>query len=81
MSPANSPSSSRRKGKAVAFDPPVVSEDVDRSDSERSTKEEVECDPDGECTPLIDPWYEISPHFPKVPGEYVPPPPDRKSVV
>ena len=77
MSPAKSPSSSRRKGKAVAFDPPVISEEVDRSDSERSIEEEAERDPDGECAPLIDPWYETSPHFPKVPGEYVPPPPGR----
>ena len=77
MSPGKSSSSSWRKGKAVAFDPPVVSEEVDRSDSEQSAEEEAERDPDGECTPLIDPWYEISPHFPKVPGEYVPPPPGR----
>ena len=75
MSPAKSRSSSRRKGKAVAFDPPVVSEEVDRSDSERSIEEEAERDPDGVCAPLIDPWYETSPHFPKVPGEYVPPSP------
>ena len=52
MSPAKSPSSSRRKGKAVAFDPLVVSEEVDRSDSERSIEEEAERDPDGECAPL-----------------------------
>ena len=55
MSPAKSPGSSRRKGKAVAFDPPVVSEEMDRSDSERSIEEEAERDPDGECAPLIDP--------------------------
>ena len=80
MSPTKSPSSSRRKGKAVAFDPPVVYEEVDRSYSERSIEEEAERDLDGECAPLIDPWYETSPHFPKVPGEYVPPPSgDRKS--
>ena len=60
MSLAKSPSSSRRKGKAVAFDPLVISEEVDRSDSERSTEEEAERDPDGECAPLIDPWYETS---------------------
>ena len=77
MSPAKSPSSSRRKGKAVAFDPPVVSKEVDRSDSERSTEEEAERDPDGEFAPLIDPWYETSPHFPKALGEYVPSPPGR----
>ena len=64
-----SPSSSRRKGKTVASDSPAVPEEVERSDSER--------DPDSECAPLIDPWYEINPHFPKVPDKYVPPPPGR----
>ena len=73
MSPVKSPSSSRRKGKKVASDSPAVPEEMERFDSERSTKEETERDPDSECAPLIDPWYEISPHFPKVPGEYVPP--------
>ena len=77
MSPAKSPSSSHRKGKAIVFDPLVVSKEVDRSDSERSIEKEAERDPDGECAPLIDPWYETSPYFPKVPGEYVPPPPGR----
>ena len=77
MSLVKSPSSSRRKGKAVAFDPPAVPEEVDCSDSERSTEEETEHDPGRECAPLIDLWFEISPHFPKVPGEYVPPPPGR----
>ena len=77
MSPVKSQSSSRRKGKAVAFDSPAVPEEVERFDSERSTEEETERDPDSECTPLIDPWYEINPHFPKIPGEYVPPPSGR----
>ena len=77
MSPVKSPSSSRRKGKTVASDSPAIPEEVDRSDSERSTEEETERNPDSECAPLIDPWYEINPHFPKVPGEYVPPPPGR----
>ena len=77
MSPVKSPSSSRHKGKTVAYDSPAVPEKVERSDSERSTEEETERDPDSECAPLIDPWYEISPHFPKVPGEYVSPPQGR----
>ena len=75
MSPVKSPSSSRRKGKTVASDSPAVLEEVECSDSKRSTEEETERDPDSECAPLIDSWYEISPHFPKVPGKYVPPPP------
>ena len=74
MSLVKSPSSSHRKGKAVASDSPAVPKEVERSDSERSIEEETERNPDSECAPLIDPWYEISPHFPKVPGEYVPPP-------
>ena len=61
----------------VASDSPAVPEEVERSDLERSTEEETERDPDSECAPLIDPWYEINPHFPKVPREYVPPPPGR----
>ena len=65
MSPVKSPSSSRRKGKTVASDSPAVPE------------EETERDLDSECAPLINPWYEINPHFPKVPGEYVPPLPGR----
>ena len=55
MSPVKSPSSSRRKGKAVASDSPAVPEEVERSDLERSTEEETERDPDSECAPLIDP--------------------------
>ena len=77
MSQVKSPSSSRRKGTTVASDSPTVLEEVERSDSKQSTEEGTECDPDSECVPLIDPWYEISPHFPKVPGEYVPPPQGR----
>ena len=77
MSPVKSPSSSRRKGKTVASDSPAVPEEVEYSDSERSTEEETECNPDNECAPLINPWYEINPYFPKVPGEYVSPPPGR----
>ena len=65
------------KGKTVASDSPAVPKEVECSNSKRSTEEETECDPDSECAPLIDPWYEINPHFPKVPGEYVPPPPGR----
>ena len=74
MSPMKSQSSSRRKGKTGASDSPAVLEEVERSDSEWSTKEETERDPNSECAPLIDPWYEINPHFLKVLGEYVPPP-------
>ena len=77
MSPVKSQGSSRRKGKAVASDSPTVPEEMERSDSERSAEEETERDLDSECAPLNDPWYEVNPHFPKIPGEYVPPLPGR----
>ena len=77
MSPVKSQGSSHRKGKAVASDSPAVPEEMERSDSERSTEEEMKRNPDSGCAPLIDPWYEINPHFPKIPGDYVPPPPGR----
>ena len=70
MSPVKSPSSSRRKGKTVASDSPAVPEEVERSDLEQFTEEGTERDPDSECAPLIDPWYEINPYFPKVPDMY-----------
>ena len=77
MSPVKSQGSSRRKGKAIASDSPAVpdvGEEMECSDSKRSAEEEMQSDPNSECTPLIDPWYEVNPHFPKVPGDYVPSP-------
>ena len=80
MSPMKSQGSSHRKGKAVASDSPAVpdvGEEIERSDSERTAEEETQRDPDSECAPLIDPCYEVNPHFPKISGDYVPPPPGR----
>ena len=80
MLPVKSQGSSHRKGKAVASDSPAipdVGEEMEHSDSERSVEEETQRNPDSECTPLIDPWYEVNPHFPKIPGDYVPPPSGR----
>ena len=80
MSLVKSQGSSRRKGKAVASDSPAVpdvGEEMERSDSEWSAEEETQRDPDSECAPLIDPWYEVNPYFPKIPGDYVSPSPGR----
>ena len=69
--------SSRYKGKAVVFDPPAipdVSEEAKYSKSEHSIEEETQRDPDSECTPLIDPWYDVHLHFPKIPGDHALPP-------
>ena len=51
-----------------------VGEEAVYSESDHFGEEEVRCAPDSECAPLIDPWYNIHAHFPKVPGDYSPPP-------
>ena len=32
---------------------------------------------DSECILLIDPWYDVHLHFPRIPGDYAPPPLSR----
>ena len=76
MTSAKSQSSSHRKRKEVIFDPPTaggVDEEAVYSESDHSNEEETEHDPDSKCVPLIDPWYNIHPHFLKILGDYVPP--------
>ena len=46
-------------------------------ESEGSDEEEGGRDLGSECAPLIYPWYFAHAHFPKVSGEYLPPPPGR----
>ena len=75
MSLVKSQGSSRCKGKAIASDSPVVpdvGEEMEHSDLEQSAKEKTQRNPNSECAPLIDPWYEVHPHFPKVLGDYAP---------
>ena len=43
------------------------------SESDHSDEEEAHRAFDSECAPLINPWYDIHAHFPKVPGDYTPP--------
>nr|XP_023905015.1 uncharacterized protein LOC112016755 [Quercus suber] len=43
------------------------------SDSDHSGEEDAPRNPDRECAPLIDPWYNPYPLFPEVPGDYAPP--------
>ena len=76
MAPLKSSSSSRRKGKEVVYDPPVeqeTGEEAMYSKLDHSDKEEARRDPDNECAPLIDPWHNVYPFFPKIPCDYVPP--------
>ena len=66
-------SSSCRKGKEIVFDPPAahdVGKEVVYFESNHSDVEEAQRARDSECAPLIDPWYDIHAHFPKVPGDY-----------
>ena len=80
MTPVKSQSSSHRKGKEVISDPPAtrgVDEEVVYSELDHSDEEETERDPNSECAPLIDPWYDVYPHFPKILGDYALPPPGR----
>ena len=80
MVPMKSQGSSHRKGKEVASDLPAVldiGEEVEYSESKHFVGEETQRDPDSECAPLIDPWYKVHPYFPKIPGDYAPPPPGR----
>jgi len=75
MTPAKSQSSSHRKGKEVICDPPAardVGEEAVYSELDHSDEEETQRAPNSECAPLIDPWYDIHPHFPKIPGDYTP---------
>ena len=80
MAPVKSSGSSRCKGRAAVYDPPIkqeTGEEAVYSESYHSDKEEARRDPDNECAPLIDPWYDVHPSFPKIPGDYVPPSPSR----
>ena len=51
-----------------------VGEEVVYFESEHSDEEEARHALNTECTPLIDPWYDIHAHFPKIPHDYTPPP-------
>ena len=81
MAPGKSQGSSRRKGKEAISNPPTaldVGEEAEYSESEHSDKEKAQHDPNNECAPLIDPWYDVHPHFPKIPGNYAPPSPSGR---
>ena len=79
MALVKSQGSFRRKGKEAISDPPIALnvEEAEYSESEHSDEEEAQRDPDSECVLLIDPWYDVHPHFPRIPGDYAPPPPGR----
>ena len=80
MTPVKSQGSSYCKGKEVVSDDPAardVGEEATYSESDHSDEEEEEAwrNPNSECAPFIDPWYDTHAHFPKVPSEYTSSPP------
>ena len=80
MASVKSQSSSCRKGKKTISNPPAtrgVGEEAEHSESDHSDEEEAQCDLDSECAPLINPWYNVHPHSPKIPGDYAPSSPGR----
>ena len=80
MALVKSQGSFRHKGKEAISDPPIaldVGEEAAYSKSEHSDEEEAQRDPDSECVLLIDPWYDVHPHFPRIPDDYALPPPGR----
>ena len=80
MAPVKSSGSSLRKGEEVVYDPPIeqeTGEEAVYSESDHSDEEKEWRDPDSECAPLIDPWYDVYPSFPKILGDYVPSSPSR----
>ena len=73
MASVKSQGSSRHTGKEAISDPPAaldVGKEAEYSELEPSDEEEAQCDLDSECAPLIDPWYDVHPHFPKILGDY-----------
>ena len=80
MTPAKGQSSSCRKGKDVVSDTLATHDEGEEavySKSNSSDEEESRNPLDSEFAPLIDPWYDVHSHFPKVPGDYMPPLPGR----
>ena len=80
MTSAKGQSSSCRKGKEIVSDPPTacnVGKEAVYSKSDHSDEEEAQRASDNECASLIDPWYNIHPHFPKVPDDCTLPPSGR----
>ena len=80
MTPAKGQSSFRRKQKKVVSNPPAThdkGEEAAYSELDSSGEEEARCPFDSECAPLIDPWYDVHSHFPKVLSDYMPSSPGR----
>ena len=73
MASVKSQGSSHRKGKEAISDPPTaldVGREAEYSKSEHSDEEEAQRNPNSKCAPLIEPWYGVHPHFPKIPSDY-----------
>ena len=63
------------KGNEITTNDPaakIVGKDTPLFKLECSEDKEGGHDPDSECAPLIDPWYDAYAHFLVVPGDYLP---------
>ena len=75
MTLAKGKGSSPYKGKEITADDPsnkIVGEDAPFSKSEHFEKEKGSRNPNNECAPLIDPWYDAHAHFLTVLSDYLP---------
>ena len=80
MMPAKGQNSSRRKGKEIFSDAPIVrdvGEEVMYSESDHSNEEEARRAPNSKCAPFINLWYDTHAHFPKFPDNYMSRPPSH----
>lgn len=70
----NSEGSSHCKGNEAIVDEPLVEvekgKEAPHSELDCSEEEEESCDPDSECPPFIDLWYDTHSQFPMVLGDY-----------
>ena len=72
--------SSCHKGNEVVADDPSaknMGKEAPLSESDCFEEEEGGCDPNSECLPFIDPWYDAHTYFPVVLGDYLLPPAGR----
>ena len=72
IAPVKSLGSSHCKGKEAIYDPRIEQEtgkEAVYSKSDHSDEEKAWHDLDSECAPLINPWYDVHPSFPEIPGD------------
>nr|POE81008.1 hypothetical protein CFP56_44893 [Quercus suber] len=81
MAPIRSESSSHRKGKELVVKRTPFEKEGDEensfAESDHSEVKGTTCDPNSECLPLLDPWFNMHIHFLVVVDGYTYPPQTR----